>query len=327
MSTNKRKLSYCLAINEALHQCMSENPKINVIGQGLKSPWYVGKTAQNLVEKFGETRVMDTPVSENAVTGMAVGAAISGSPTVVVHPRMDFMMYALDPIMNEASNWSYMCGGSMKVPVVFWGIINRGGEQAAQHSQALHSMFAHFPGLKVIAPSNAYDAKGLLTAAIKDGNPVVFIDERWLYNQESEVPEELYTLPIGKASVIRQGDDITLVSSSFLTQECLKAAEILEKDHGINSEIVDLRTIKPLDVDTIRSSAEKTGKVLVVDGSWKTCGIAGEILASLAEKQKQKPLLMRRLTLADVPAPASRTLEKAYYITSEKIIDFIKTQF
>ena len=179
--SSHRKLSYSLAINEALHQMMAADPSVFLIGQGVKSPWYVGNTAQGLLERFGEARVIDTPVSENAMTGAAVGAAMAGMKPVVVHPRMDFMMYALDPIINEAANWFYMNGGRASVPVVFWGIINRGGEQAAQHSQALHAIFAHVPGLKVVMPSTPYDAKGLMVAAITDPNPVVYIDDRCLY--------------------------------------------------------------------------------------------------------------------------------------------------
>jgi len=167
-----------LAINEALHQMMSSDESVFFIGQGVKSPWYVGNTARGLLEKFGSERVIDTPVSENAMTGAAVGAALVGMRPVVLHPRIDFMMYAMDPIINEAANWHYMFGGRSSVPVVIWGIINRGGEQAAQHSQALHSLFAHIPGLKVVMPSTPYDAKGLMIAAIKDPNPVIFIDDR-----------------------------------------------------------------------------------------------------------------------------------------------------
>jgi len=184
---------------------MQVDESVFLIGQGVKSPWYVGNTAQGLLERFGEDRVVDTPVSENAVTGSAVGAAIAGMRPVIVHPRIDFMLYAMDPIVNEAANWYYMNGGNACVPVVFWGIINRGGEQAAQHSQALHGLFAHIPGLKVVMPSTAYDAKGLMIASIRDDNPVVFIDDRWLYGVQDDVPEKFYEVPIGKAAVRKQG--------------------------------------------------------------------------------------------------------------------------
>ncbi len=250
MSSNKRKLQYSLAINEALHQTMQSDETVFLIGQGVKSPWYVGNTATGLLERFGESRVIDTPVSENAITGAAVGAAIAGMRPVVVHPRVDFMMYGLDPVINEAANWHYMFGGKSCVPVVIWGIINRGGEQAAQHSQALHALFAHIPGLKVVMPSTPYDAKGLMVSAIRDDNPVVFIDDRWLYGVEGPVPEECYSVPIGEGIVRRQGADVTLVGVSFMAAESMKAAEKLASV-GIDAEVIDLRTVKPLDESLI----------------------------------------------------------------------------
>ena len=314
-----RKLQYSLAINEALKQMMEKDPAVFVIGQGVKSPWYAGKTCDGLLKQFGEKRVIDTPVSENAATGAAVGAAIAGMKPVVMHPRMDFMLYAMDPIINEAANWSYMNGGSASPSVVFWGIINRGGEQAAQHSQALYSLFAHIPGLKVVAPSNPYDAKGLMIAAIGDGNPVVFIDDRWLYGMEGEVPEGIYKTEIGKGEIKREGKDMTIISVSYLVNECLKAAEELEGE-GISAEVVDLKTIKPLDKDLILQSAQKTGKILIVDGAWKSFGISAEISAVISEAGFRLKAPIKRLCLPDLPAPASRDLEKAYYITSDDIV-------
>src|SRR4030042_5208310 len=178
MSSKIRKLQYSLAINEALLQMMSLDKSVFLIGQGVKSPWYVGNTARGLLEKFGPERIIDTPVSENAITGAAVGGALAGMRPVVVHPRVAFMMYARDPIINEAANWHYMFGGKTSVPMVIWGIINRGGEQAAQHSQSLHGLFAHVPGLKVVMPATPYDAKGLMIEAIQDENPVIYMDDR-----------------------------------------------------------------------------------------------------------------------------------------------------
>jgi len=324
MLIGKRKLSYSLAINEAFHQMMETDPSVFIIGQGVKSPWYVGNTARGLIERFGPERVIDTPVSENAMTGVAVGAAIAGIRPVVVHPRMDFMLYAFDPIINEAANWSYMCGGNSHVPVVIWGIINRGGEQAAQHSQAIHAMFAHVPGLKVVMPSTPYDAKGLMISAIKDDNPVVYIDDRWLYGIEDDVPEDIYEVPIGKGILRKEGSDVSVVSISYMCQESLKAAYDLEKD-GISVEMIDLRTAKPLDEEIIMKSVRKTGRLVIVDGGWKFCGYASEIAAVVSEKALEYlKLPVKRITLMDVPAPASRTLEKAYYLTYKEIALQIK---
>ena len=324
MSTRNRKLSYSLAINEALKQIMETDDSVFILGQGVKSPWYVGNTCKDLIEIFGEERVIDTPISENAMTGAAIGASLAGMKAIIMHPRMDFSLYGFDPIINQAANWFYMNGGRASVPVVFWMVINRGGEQAAQHSQALHSLFSHIPGLKIIAPSNAYDVKGLLVSAIKDPNPVVFIDDRWLYGKEDNVPEELYELPLGKGIIRTEGTDITLVASSFLAHEAISAAYSL-REEGISAELVDLRSIKPLDTDLIINSVRKTGRLVVVDGSWKTGSITAEISAMVNEKifgSLKAPVL--RINLPDSPAPASRTLESAYYITIKMIIDSVR---
>ncbi len=319
MSSKNRKLPFSLAINEALHQTMANDKSVFLIGQGVKSPWYVGNTCQGLLEKFGPERVIDTPVSENAVTGSAVGAAIAGMRPVVVHPRMDFMMYAMDPIINEAANWHYMCGGRSSVPVVIWGIINRGGEQAAQHSQAFQALFAHIPGLKVVMPSTPYDAKGLMIAAIRDDNPIIYIDDRWLYSQEEVVPEEIYEVEIGKAIIRKKGADLTLVSSSYMVIESFKAAQELAEE-GIDVELIDLRTVKPLDESLILKSIRKTGRIVIADGSWKNCGISADVSALVSDKGfKYLKAPVKRVTLPDSPAPASRALEKKYYPDAKSI--------
>ena len=325
--SSHRILSYSLAINEALHQTMAADPAVFLIGQGVKSPWYVGNTAQGLRERFGDERVIDTPVSENAMTGAAVGAALAGMRPVVVHPRMDFMFYAFDPIINEAANWYYMNGGSLPVPVVFWGIINRGGEQAAQHSQALHGMFAQVPGLKVVMPATPYDAKGLMVAAIREPNPVVFIDDRWLYRLEEPVPEEIYDVEIGRARIAREGTDVTVAASSFMVQEALMASELLA-EAGIAAEIIDLRTIKPLDGETLVASVKKTGRMVVADGGWRSFGVAAEVSALVAERAfgaLRAPVA--RVALPDCPAPASAALENVYYRNSTDIIQAVRSLF
>lgn len=319
-----RKLSYSLAINEALHQMMDSDESVFLIGQGVKSPWYVGNTARGLLEKFGPERVIDTPVSENAVTGAAVGAALVGMKPVVVHPRVDFMLYAMDPIINEAANWYYMFGGNSSVPVVIWGIINRGGEQAAQHSQSLHSVFAHIPGLKVVMPSTPYDAKGLMIAAIQDENPVVYMDDRWLYPVEGEVPEGIYSVPIGKGIVRREGKDVTIAAFSYMATESMKASKELEKE-GIDAEVIDLRSVKPFDEALLFESVKKTGRLIIGDGGWKTCGVAAEVAARVSEKAfgyLKAPI--SRVTLPDAPAPASRVLENEYYPNFRTIVETVK---
>lgn len=322
--SSQRKISYSLAINEALHQMMEEDPNVFLIGQGVKSPWYVGNTAQGLSERFGEHRVIDTPVSENGITGAAVGAAIAGMKPVVVHPRIDFMLYAMDPIINEAANWFYMNGGRVNVPIVFWGIINRLGEQAAQHSQALHAFFAHVPGLKVVMPATAYDAKGLMVSAIQDPNPVVFVDERLLYHLEELVPEEIYRVEIGKGCIRRKGKDVTVVAISLMVHEAIKAAHELAT-HGIDVEVIDLRTIKPLDRELIMDSIHKTGRLVVVDVGWRSFGVSAEIAALAAENAFEAlKAPIARIALSDCPAPASRVLEDGYYPMAKDIVDAVR---
>jgi pyruvate dehydrogenase E1 component beta subunit len=324
MST-RRALAYGLAINEAIHQMMAADPSVLLLGQGVKSPWYVGSTANGLLDRFGPERVIDTPVSENAMTGAAVGAALAGMRPIVVHPRMDFMLYAFDPIINQAANWHYMSGGRSAVPVVFWGIINRGGEQAAQHSQALHSLLAHVPGLKVVAPASSFDAKGLMIAAIRDDNPVVFIDDRWLYGLEDEVAEEIYEVEIGRGIVRQEGSDVTIIAFSHLAPAALQAAESLGSE-GISCQVVDLRSLRPLDRRLITESVAGTGRAVIADPGWKTGGIGAEIAALLSE---EAPGLLkapvRRVALPDTPAPAARTLESAYYPGADEITAAVRS--
>ena len=324
MSLNKRKLSYGLAINEALLQMMEKNSSVLLLGQGVKSPWYVGATCNDLIQKFGEDRVIDTPISENAMTGAAVGAAIVGMRPIILYPRIDFMLYAIDPIVNEAANWHYMLGGASSVPIVIWGIINRGGEQGAQHAQALQTMFSHVPGLKVVIPSTPYDAKGLLIAAIQDDNPVVYIDDRWLYGQEEDVPEKIYSVPIGKGIIRREGKDVTVVGTSYMALKAVEAARILEKE-GIDAEVIDLRSLKPIDEELLFASIKKTGRLVIADGTWKSYGVGAEISALVTEnifKYLKAPI--KRVSLPDLPAPASRTLEEAYYPDEKEIIAVVK---
>ena len=316
-----REITYSQAINETLHQMVEKDNSVFLIGQGVTSPWYVGSTTVGLVDRFGSDRIFDTPVSENGTTGLAIGSALTGMRPIVVYPRMDFMYYAFDQIANHAANWHYMFGGQVNVPITIWGIINRGGEQAAQHSQALQAMFAHMPGLKLVMPSTPFDAKGLLVASIQDENPVVFIDDRWLYNLTGEVPEEIYSIEIGKGIIRKKGRDITIVATSYMAHKAMEAATALEKE-GIDAEIIDLRSMKPLDKQLLFRSVKKTKRLLVVDAGWKTAGISAEITAIIAESNLLTELKapIARVTLPDSPAPASSILEEAYYPGSKEII-------
>ena len=319
-----RKISYAEAIREAFAQMLDSDPRVFVIGQGLWSPWYVGASMTDMDKEFGRDRVIDSPVSENATTGAAIGAALAGMRPVVVHPRMDFMVLAADQIVNEAANWTYMFGGKVNVPLVIRPIISRGGEQGAQHSQALQAWFMHVPGIKVVMPSTPYDAKGLLIAAINDGNPILYIDDRWLYDEKGEVPEEPYSVPIGQGTVRRQGSDVTVVATSYMVLEGTRAASSLEKE-GIDVELIDVRSLKPLDDELIFQSVTKTGRLVIADAAWRTCGAAAEIAARVSENVFQHlKAPIGRVTLPDAPAPMSPTLEKAYYVGSKEVIAAVK---
>ncbi len=314
-----RQLNYAEAIREGFAQMLARDPRVFVIGQGVWSPWYVGASMKDLDKEFGRERIIDSPVAENATTGVGVGAALAGMRPIVIHPRVDFMILAVDQVVNQAANWSYMFGGQVSVPIVIRPIINRGGEQGAQHSQALHAWFMHVPGLKVVMPTTPYDAKGLLIASILDDNPVLYMDDRWLYAEVGEVPEEVYSVPIGKAVVRRVGHDVTIVAISYMVVESLKAADTLRRD-GVEAEVIDVRSLKPLDDATIVNSVRKTGRAVVVDGAWRTAGAAAEIAARIMEQAFESlkgPVT--RVTLPDAPAPTSRVMEQAYYITAHHV--------
>ncbi len=315
-----RLLNYAQAISEAHEQLLYADPDVIVIGQGLWSPWYAGQSISELDKKFGKNRIIDTPVSENAVTAAAVGAAMSGLKPILFHPRMDFMLLATDPLVNQAANWSYLFAGQVNVPLTIRAAINRGGEQGAQHSQALHAFFFHTPGIKVVMPATAKDAKGLLIAAVNDGNPVMYIDDRWCYDHEEDVPEEMFSAELGKAAVRREGQDLTLLGIGHLALKALEAADLLAQE-GISAEVIDLRTIKPWDVDTVCKSVEKTGHLVVADSAWVTGSIAGEIVSTVVANNWDKNLLSApvRVGLPNTPAPVSSFLESVYY-PNEKTI-------
>ncbi len=312
--------TYAAAILEATDQSMQKDKSVFIIGEGVPDPKHVFGTTKGLREKYGN-RVIDMPISENALTGVCIGAAIQGLRPIMVHQRLDFSLVAMDQLVNNAAKWHYMFAGKMKVPMVVRMIIGRGWGQGTQHSQALQAIFAHIPGLKVVMPSTAYDAKGLLMASIQDNNPIIYIEHRWLHNTTGNVPDEPYTVPIGPANVIRKGTDITIASTSYATVEALRAAAVLEKA-GISAEIVDVRTIKPLDYETIIKSVEKTGHLLAVDLGYAPMGVAGDIIATVSERAftslKTAPA---RITSPNIPTPSTPELAKHYYPRYTNIIE------
>jgi len=324
MSSNT--YNYGTAILSAFEYLLAKYPEVFVIGQGLWSPWYVGNSMTDLDKKFGIERVIDTPVSESACTGAAVGASLAGMRPIVVHPRMDFMLYAMDAIVNQAAKWSHMLGGQANPSLTIRGIINRGGEQGAQHSQALHAWFAHVPGLRVVMPSTVKDARDLLVASVLSPDPVLYIDDRWLYEQEDELSavEELDLSKLGPEIRIL-GDDITIIASGHSSLLAKEAAGFLLND-GIKAEVIDVRVLNPFDSSVIVESVKKTGRLLVVDSGWASAGFSAEIMASVVEKLpvnalKNSPV---RIALPNAPAPTSRILEKEYYFTAETVVNAAK---
>jgi acetoin:2,6-dichlorophenolindophenol oxidoreductase subunit beta len=324
LKKNGRMLSYRDAIREALDQALKIDRRVFVAGEGVDDPAGVFGTTKDLHKKYGCNRVFDLPLAENGFTGIAVGAAIAGMRPVLVHMRNDFLLLSMDQIINHASKWRYMCGGRQNVPLTIRAIIGRGWGSAAQHSQSLQGLFMHIPGLKIAVPSNAYDAKGLLLAGIAGEDPVMFIEHRWLYEQKEIVPEKPYTIPFGSGAIKRKGKDATIIAVSYMVMEALRAAEDLEKQ-GIETEVIDVRTLKPLDETLVLKSAKKTGRVVIADMGWHTGGAAAEISALICEKAfgcLKAPIV--RVTLPDTPTPASPVLEKAFYPDFKKIISAVK---
>ena len=314
--------NYGTAIRAAFEYLLEKYPEVFVMGQGLWSPWYVGNTMTDLDQKFGTHRIIDTPVSELACTGAGVGSALAGMKPIIVHPRIDFMLYALDAVVNQAAKWSHMFGGQASSGVTIRAIINRGGEQGAQHSQALHSWFAHIPGLRVVMPATVADARDLLIASVLCPDPVIFIDDRWLYdNTDTLAPIEELDLANEGPRALAEGTDLTLVAVGYSTELALKAREEL-LTRGVTCDVVDLRILNPLDSTSFIRSVRKTGRLLVVDGGWSSCGISAEVLALVAEQVSPGELQScpARVTLPAAPAPTSRVLEKAYYPSPEMVV-------
>jgi pyruvate/2-oxoglutarate/acetoin dehydrogenase E1 component len=312
MSTPDRLLRYAEALAEAVGQEMERDSNVFVMGLDVDDHKAIQGSTRGLLERFGPNRVFTTPLSEDAMTGVAIGAAMAGMRPIHVHIRMDFLMLGMNQLVNMAAKAHYMYGGAVKVPLVVRCMIGKSWGQGAQHSQGLHSMFMHIPGLKVIAPSNAYDAKGALIAAIRDDNPVIFMEHRLLYGLEAYVPEEPFTVELGKARVITKGDDITIVGISNMLVECLRARELL-KEQGIHATVIDPITLSPLDSETIGRSVSRTGKLLVVDNGWTMCGASAEIVARIAESNNTRGALVQRMGFAPTTCPTSPPLEQLFY--------------
>jgi pyruvate dehydrogenase E1 component beta subunit len=308
-----RKTTYIQAINEALKEEMRRDPRVFLIGEDVGHYGGLFRVTRNLLDEFGPERVIDTPISEQSFVGMATGAAMAGMRPIVELMYMDFFMVCADQIFNQAAKMHYMTGGLLSVPWVIRGQHGGGKRYGSQHSQSVESAFAQFPGIKVVVPATPYDAKGLLVSAIRDDNPVVFLEHKMLYFTRGDLPDagEEVIVPIGLAEVKRPGKDLTLVTFSYCLLQALEAAEELAAEQGIDVEVVDLRSIVPLDMETVYASVAKTGRLLAVHESQANCGIGAEVVARIYEEAPhllQAPA--RRLGMAPVSIPVSQKLEE-----------------
>jgi pyruvate/2-oxoglutarate/acetoin dehydrogenase E1 component len=319
----ERILQYTEAIREALDQEMEADSAVVVMGLGVDDPKSILGTTRGLSKKYGGERVFDTPLSEDAMTGAAIGMALAGLRPVHIHIRMDFLMLAMNQIINVAAKTRYMFGGQEHVPLVVRAIIGKSWGQGAQHSQSLYSFFMHVPGLKVVAPTNPYDAKGCMIEAIRDEDPIIYVEHRLLHFQKCPVPAESYVVKPGKARIVNSGKDITLVGISYMQIECQRAQRYLESI-GISVEVIDPIWLSPLDIDTIVNSVRKTGKLLVADNDWLTCGASAEIITQVIEHlQDARQVICRRLGFAPVTCPPTPTLEDAFYPNARTIASTI----
>ena len=319
-----REITYSQALNEALRICMTEDERVVLLGEDIGCYGGIFQVTKGLQTEFGPDRVVDTPISEAGFVGASVGAALTGMRPVTEIMFIDFTTVCMDMIINQRAKMHYMFGGKGKVPMVLRVNIGAGRGTAAQHSQSFHSIFMHVPGLFVAAPSTPYDAKGLLIEAVKNDNPVIFVEHKRLYNTRGMVPEESYRIPFGKAEVKRAGKDVTVFATHALVLSALEAAEEAAKD-GIDVEVIDPRTLSPLDKDTLIASVKKTGRLLVADEDNKTCGVAAEVSAIVAEEAIEylKAPILRNCS-PDTPVPFSPPLEKAFIFGKDRLLESVR---
>ncbi len=326
----RAELTFAEAVKEAIDYCMSKDDTVYAIGEGVPDPKAIFGTTLGLREKYGAERVLDMPLSENAMTGVCIGSALSGMRPILMHQRADFAFLSMDQIINNAAKWYYMFNGQANTPIVIRMIVGRGWGQGPQHSNSPQAMFAHIPGLKVIMPTNPQDAKGMLISAIEDDGPVICIEHRWTHHLKGSVPKEPYREPLGKARIAREGKDVTIAAFSYMTIEAISLADAFKKQ-GLSVEVIDMRCASPLDHDTVIQSVRKTGHLAILDTGWMTCGISAELSARVTEKGfkylKKPPL---RIALPDIPTPTSSSLSEIFYPTADiigrKILEMLSIQ-
>ncbi|OIQ03475.1 MAG: alpha-ketoacid dehydrogenase subunit beta [Zetaproteobacteria bacterium CG2_30_59_37] len=319
-----RKKTFAFAIREGLQQAMENDFSVILIGEGVPDPKSIFGTTEGLQEQFGRKRVFDMPLAENGMTGICIGAAISGMRPVMVHQRIDFALLSVDQLVNNAAKWHFMFDGKANVPFVVRMIVGRGWGQGPQHSQSLQAMFAHIPGLKVVMPTTAHDAKGMMIAAIEDNGPVIFIEHRWLHYVEDHVPETNYRVPLDKAKILHTGDRVTVAAFSYMALEAHAAAKALHSFMGIDIEVLDMRSVRPLDMDAVFTSLRKTGHLIVADTATRTGSIAGEVISRVAEKGWD---MLRSAPVAvanpDHPLATSHHMSDGYYPGEQTIADAV----
>lgn len=308
-----RELTYAQALYEATRQEMERDPDVFVLGMGVDDPKGIHGTTRDLHKTFGPERCFDTPLSEDGMTGIAIGAAMAGMRPIHVHERVDFVLLCMNQLINVAAKARYMFAGRVQVPLTVRAAIGRSWGQGPQHSQALQSLFAHIPGLRVAVPATAHDAKGCLTAAIRCDDPVIVLEHRMLYHRAGLVPEEPYETPFGRARTLTEGSDVTIVGVSHMVLEALRAASLLS-EAGVAATVIDPVTLTPIDIDPIAASAARTGRLLVVDNGWLTCGVGAEIIAQVVERLSDGPSIRcARMGFAGTPCPTTRPLETLFY--------------
>ena len=315
------------AIRDAYLQTMRAYPEVYIVGVGVIDPKAVFGSLNGLLEEFGEDRIVEGPLAEQMLTGFSFASATLGMRPVLIHHRVDFLPLTMDQIVNHCAKWSYMFGGQQHVPMVIRGIVGRGWGNGPQHTQSLHSLMANVPGLKVVVPSNPADAKGLMISAILDNDPVIYIDHRSLHNDTGEVPSGIFEVPIGKAKIIREGNDLTLVAVGPMVKEALVAAEVYAES-GFSIEIIDLHTIRPLDYKTVIKSIQKTGHLIIADADWPYFGVSAALISQISQHAfgtlKKAPKV---ISWPDHPVPATYVLDKDYYPTATHITHAIAEFF
>lgn len=321
--SKKRMISFSQAINEAIFLSMKKDKNVLVIGLGVDDPKGIFGSTKDLNKVFPNSRVFDMPTSENSMTGFAIGLAILGKRPIITHQRVEFSLLSMEQIINQAAKWLYMSAGKKCVPLVIRLIIGRGWGQGPQHSQSLESIFAHIPGLKVVCPSDPYNAKGLLISSIEDNNPVIFFEHRWSYSNQGYVSKKYYKIPIGISRYISRGKDLTIITFSYMVTEALRVKKIL-LENGIKCEIIDLQSLRPLDKEKFLKSAKKTKNIIVLDNGLMPYGVSAEILATISENLKVKNYKITRLGIANAPIPSTVALAKFSYPNQFTIIKAIE---